>query len=167
MVPSSVKWWADQEHPPNPQTNMEQFLATKREEAAKADAARTQWKDRAAERRKAFGQPNKPPRPQRHFAGGPGIQGAKTNVVEEPTKHGIGGDNIGNQLLKKLGWKEGEGLGRDGGGIVDPVKAEGYSRGAGLGSGAKTSGGGGGHTGFEDYAKVTREAWRKRAEEME
>ncbi|XP_018803692.1 PREDICTED: SURP and G-patch domain-containing protein 1 [Bactrocera latifrons] len=30
-------------------------------------------------------------------------------------------DNIGFQMLQKLGWKEGQGLGTDGGGIVDPV----------------------------------------------
>ncbi|XP_037954066.1 uncharacterized protein LOC119684169 [Teleopsis dalmanni] len=30
-------------------------------------------------------------------------------------------DNIGFQMLQKLGWKEGQGLGTDGAGIVDPV----------------------------------------------
>ncbi|KAH8407266.1 hypothetical protein KR222_011793 [Zaprionus bogoriensis] len=30
-------------------------------------------------------------------------------------------DNIGFQMLQKLGWKEGQGLGQDGAGIVDPV----------------------------------------------
>jgi splicing factor 4 len=30
-------------------------------------------------------------------------------------------DNIGFQMLQKLGWTEGQGLGSDGHGIVDPV----------------------------------------------
>lgn len=30
-------------------------------------------------------------------------------------------DNIGFKMLQKLGWKEGQGLGSEGSGIVDPV----------------------------------------------
>lgn len=30
-------------------------------------------------------------------------------------------DNVGFQMLQKLGWTEGQGLGPDGGGVVDPV----------------------------------------------
>ena len=31
---------------------------------------------------------------------------------EEPTKAGIGSDNVGNRLLQKMGWQEGMGLGK-------------------------------------------------------
>lgn len=31
---------------------------------------------------------------------------------EEPTKSGIGSDNVGNKLLQKMGWQEGMGLGK-------------------------------------------------------
>ena len=58
---------------------------------------------------------------------------AATSVVTA-----IPAENIGNKLLKKMGWKEGEGLGRDGTGITKPVEAEGYAKGAGIGTqGAK------------------------------
>ncbi|XP_035221332.1 SURP and G-patch domain-containing protein 1-like, partial [Stegodyphus dumicola] len=36
-------------------------------------------------------------------------------------EHKITSDNIGYQMLQKLGWSEGQGLGANGGGIVDPV----------------------------------------------
>ncbi|KAJ1085660.1 hypothetical protein NDU88_005788 [Pleurodeles waltl] len=41
--------------------------------------------------------------------------------------------NVGFQMLSKMGWKEGEGLGSEGAGIKDPVKVGTTSRGEGLG----------------------------------
>ncbi|XP_072292191.1 NF-kappa-B-repressing factor [Eucyclogobius newberryi] len=42
---------------------------------------------------------------------------------EEDLKQEIKEDNIGNQLLRKMGWKGG-GLGRDGDGIAEPIKVK-------------------------------------------
>ncbi|XP_029469715.1 SURP and G-patch domain-containing protein 2 isoform X2 [Rhinatrema bivittatum] len=41
--------------------------------------------------------------------------------------------NVGFQMLRKMGWKEGQGLGSSGGGIKDPVKVGTTSGGEGLG----------------------------------
>lgn len=37
-------------------------------------------------------------------------------------------------MLQQMGWRKGEGLGRDKGGIVNPIAAEQYAKGAGLGT---------------------------------
>ncbi|XP_050386966.1 SUPPRESSOR OF ABI3-5 isoform X4 [Argentina anserina] len=42
--------------------------------------------------------------------------------------------NVGNKMLRNMGWHEGLGLGRDGSGMVEPVQAQSVERRAGLGS---------------------------------
>jgi len=44
-----------------------------------------------------------------------------TSYVEEPTRSGIKNDNIGNRMLQRMGWQEGQGLGRDNQGRVDII----------------------------------------------
>ncbi|KAJ3092941.1 hypothetical protein HK102_000035 [Quaeritorhiza haematococci] len=82
-----------------------------------------QYRNRAAERRKRHGQP-KPKSTKRQ----------ERPIKPEQPVNPLGEDNIGNRLLRSLGWKEGEGLGARGTGIVAPIEAEGYAPGAGLGS---------------------------------
>ena len=53
---------------------------------------------------------------------------------EQPTKQGLGADNVGNKLLQKMGWNEGQGLGKSQQGIVDPLMASRRQQGAGLGA---------------------------------
>jgi len=43
-------------------------------------------------------------------------------------------NNVGNKLLKMMGWKEGTGLGTNGEGRVEPIKTAIYAEGAGLGA---------------------------------
>ncbi|CAI2170167.1 18789_t:CDS:10 [Funneliformis geosporum] len=87
----------------------------------------TRYNNRAAQRRKIYGQPRRPP-----------ASSGSSNPVEEtydqPTKFGIGEDNIGNRLLQNMGWKAGEGLGKNKNGIVVPIQPEIYTAGVGLGA---------------------------------
>ncbi|KAH0628008.1 hypothetical protein JD844_008653 [Phrynosoma platyrhinos] len=46
----------------------------------------------------------------------------------------INDSNRGHKMLEKMGWKKGEGLGKNGGGIKDPIKLQLHRKHAGLGS---------------------------------
>jgi hypothetical protein len=81
------------------------------------------YRDRASERRILFNQPDAPV-PEKDA--GP----TKKRLVEAPSRPvtpplpvnpGKDQSNVGNKLLKMMGWKEGTGLGSDGDGRVDPM----------------------------------------------
>ena len=44
-----------------------------------------------------------------------------TSYVEEPTRDGIKMDNVGNRMLQKMGWQEGQGLGKGNQGRTDII----------------------------------------------
>lgn len=83
-----------------------------------------QYRDRAKERREKIGSTAPPAKKRPVIA---------EDVYEQPTKAGIGEDNIGSKLLQKMGWSSGQGLGKAGQGIVNPIQAERRSASAGLG----------------------------------
>lgn len=49
------------------------------------------------------------------------VKQGRTPDLSDYKEHKITSDNIGYQMLQKLGWTEGQGLGANGGGIVEPV----------------------------------------------
>ncbi|XP_074646992.1 RNA-binding protein 5-like [Tubulanus polymorphus] len=87
------------------------------------------YRDRAKERREKYGTDGPPP-PKRRA--GP-IKPANISY-EQPNNKGIQESNIGNKLLQKMGWNQGEGLGKKKQGITDPIQAKSRQKGAGLGS---------------------------------
>ncbi|KAJ3723499.1 hypothetical protein DFJ43DRAFT_654187 [Lentinula guzmanii] len=96
------------------------------------------YRDRALERRSLFNQPDVPL---------PDIETSKVSKRKQvegpppppppppaPLNPGQDESNIGNKLLKMMGWKEGTGLGTRGEGRVDPIKTAIYAEGVGLGA---------------------------------
>ncbi|XP_072026821.1 RNA-binding protein 5-like isoform X2 [Amphiura filiformis] len=85
------------------------------------------YRDRAKERRDKYG-PADPPAPKRKY------KPSNASVpYEEPTRSGIGNDNIGNKMLKAMGWNESSGLGKKRQGRRDPIEVSRRRDGAGLG----------------------------------
>lgn len=69
----------------------------------------------------------------------------KTPVEVAGVDKPLGEGNVGHQMLKSLGWKEGEGLGKDKGGITEPVRADQaqlVGSKSGVGAGGEGRGGG-------------------------
>ena len=101
------------------------------ENVAKQNNAST-YRDRAQERRDLLGEEEapvaqRPPPPPAPIA--------PTVSVDQP----ISSSCIGNQLLRKMGWKQGAGLGKTGTGITAPVVAKGQTGGAKAGLGTSAS----------------------------
>lgn len=89
-----------------------------------AHASAPKYRDRASERRIMHNQPDVPlpegvedKRKPRRVAEGP----TRLPTPPPPVNPGQDESNVGNKLLRMMGWKEGTGLGVDGEGRVDPV----------------------------------------------
>lgn len=99
------------------------------------------YRDRASERRVIYGQPDVPlPDPSTSSTRHPTKPATQSQSQASPTpppqvNPGEDSSNIGNKLLKAMGWKEGTGLGVEGNeGRTAPVQAAVYASGAGLGA---------------------------------
>ncbi|RPD65767.1 hypothetical protein L226DRAFT_529916 [Lentinus tigrinus ALCF2SS1-7] len=105
---------------------------------AKAEQQQPKYRDRASERRVMHNQPDVPrPTPEarppnkRKQSEGPRAPSPPPPTPPAPAQDD---NNIGNKLLKMMGWREGQGLGTGGEGRVDPVQTAIYAAGAGLGA---------------------------------
>uniref|UniRef100_A0A8C3EZ59 RNA binding motif protein 10 n=1 Tax=Chrysemys picta bellii TaxID=8478 RepID=A0A8C3EZ59_CHRPI len=113
-------------HKQNLEIHRRAHLSEQELEALEKNDMEMKYRDRAAERREKYGVPE-PPEPKKR----------KYSAVidfEQPTRDGLGSDNIGSRMLQAMGWKEGSGLGRKKQGIVTPIEAQTRVRGSGLGA---------------------------------
>uniref|UniRef100_A0A5B7AK28 Putative RNA-binding protein 5-B isoform X1 n=1 Tax=Davidia involucrata TaxID=16924 RepID=A0A5B7AK28_DAVIN len=69
--------------------------------------------------------------------GGRGAGDANSNIQSHEVitaDKAIDESNVGNRMLRNMGWHEGSGLGKDGSGMIEPVQAQAMENRAGLGS---------------------------------
>ncbi|KAI0262876.1 hypothetical protein BC834DRAFT_1001141 [Gloeopeniophorella convolvens] len=140
--------------------------STESTEAGTAQAATPKYRDRASERRIMHNQPDVPlpegmedKRKQKRVAEGPPPPPSPPPPVNPGQDH----TNVGNKLLKMMGWKEGTGLGVDGEGRVDPIQTAIYASGAGLGA-SKGKEVGKYQDGYAGYVSMAKDSARERYE---
>ncbi|KAJ6547297.1 hypothetical protein B0H19DRAFT_1379592 [Mycena capillaripes] len=122
---------------PNLRDVARQKLAARQTNSSSSDQPK--YRDRASERRVLFNQPDAPvPEKDVSKAGGKKRQAEgpppPPSPPPPPVNPGQDENNVGNKLLKMMGWTEGSGLGTAGEGRVDPISAAVYAQGVGLGA---------------------------------
>uniref|UniRef100_H3A8E5 RNA binding motif protein 10 n=1 Tax=Latimeria chalumnae TaxID=7897 RepID=H3A8E5_LATCH len=144
-------------HKQNLEIHRRSKLSERELEDLERNETELKYRDRAAERREKYGVPE-PPEPKKR---------KRTTVAtidyEQPTKEGLGSDNIGSRMLQAMGWKEGSGLGRKQQGITTPLEASMRMRGSGLG----TRGSSYGATGSDTYRDTVRKTTMARYNETD
>ncbi|KAH8393709.1 hypothetical protein KR200_010007 [Drosophila serrata] len=95
------------------------------------------YRDRAKERRLKYGEGDPPPpnRTRELFEQDmKTLQTNQNNNVGQAPVMPIGSSNVGNRLMQKMGWSEGQGLGRKNQGRTQIIEADGRTNNVGLGN---------------------------------
>ncbi|XP_057655336.1 RNA-binding protein 5-like isoform X1 [Diorhabda carinulata] len=91
------------------------------------------YRDRAKERRMKYGDPDTP-KPSKLKEKYLKARDVELPVSSASVMEPIGAENVGNRLLQKMGWSEGQGLGKQNQGRTTIIQAEQHSSTVGLGS---------------------------------
>lgn len=119
----------------------------------------SEYRDRARERRKAFG---------RAKAGGR----QKPAPTQEEEELPVQNNSKGASLLSKMGWSAGSGLGAQGTGVTAPIATEVYAQGVGLGAQGSKLGNAVEEAGrntrgrYDEFLQKTKETARQRYDRM-
>uniref|UniRef100_A0A182P4J4 Rna-binding protein 5 n=1 Tax=Anopheles epiroticus TaxID=199890 RepID=A0A182P4J4_9DIPT len=128
-----------------------------------------QYRDRAKERRQKYGEDETPPvnRSKERFQRELEKQTASQSAYPQGTASAvpIGQNNIGNKLLQKMGWSEGQGLGRSNQGRVNIIEAE--ARVANVGLGIKASAAAQFGRTTDDYKTYIKKMMKSRYEQVD
>lgn len=85
------------------------------------------YRDRAKERRLKYGESDEPQPSRLKEKYLKGRELPDTPVVAASTSDPIGSENVGNRLLQKMGWTEGQGLGKSNQGRTTIIQVSTYS----------------------------------------
>ncbi|CAH1955647.1 unnamed protein product [Acanthoscelides obtectus] len=110
-----------------------QNLEARRIRKGEAAAEKIVYRDRAKERRMKYGDPDEP-QPSKLKEKYLKAREADLPVVAASVSEPIGAENVGNRLLQKMGWSEGQGLGKQNQGRTTIIQAEQHSSTVGLGN---------------------------------
>uniref|UniRef100_A0A182MUK0 RNA-binding protein 5 n=1 Tax=Anopheles culicifacies TaxID=139723 RepID=A0A182MUK0_9DIPT len=128
-----------------------------------------QYRDRAKERRQKYGEDEAPPvnRSKERFQREIEKQTQSQSAYPQGTASAvpIGQNNIGNKLLQKMGWSEGQGLGRTNQGRVNIIEAEARVANVGLGIKANAAAQFGRTT--DDYKTYIKKMMKSRYEQVD
>ncbi|KAI6109914.1 hypothetical protein F5141DRAFT_1188810 [Pisolithus sp. B1] len=142
----------------------QKVVAARKASATRSETEPPKYRDRASERRIMHNQPEVPlpenggaaAKKKRQAEGPPPAPSPPPPIV--PSKDE---SNVGNKLLKMMGWKEGSGLGTEGDGRVDPIQTAIYAQGVGLGA-SKAKELGKYAEGYSGYVHMVQDAARER-----
>lgn len=129
-----------------------------------ADDDSGEYRDRAKERRQAFGRSKKISLPMKKPAGKPENDGSEDEAAGSSSK--------GAALLGKMGWSAGEGLGAQGTGMTAPIASDMYVQGVGLGAQGGKVGDAAGEAArntkndYNDFLERTKDKAKERFESM-
>ncbi|XP_058125553.1 RNA-binding protein 5-B-like [Anopheles ziemanni] len=126
-----------------------------------------QYRDRAKERRQKYGEDEAPPvnRSKERFQRELEKQTQSSFSQGTSATVPIGQNNIGNKLLQKMGWSEGQGLGRSNQGRVNIIEAEARVANVGLGIKANAAAQYGRTT--DDYKTYIKKMMKSRYEQVD
>ncbi|XP_059619269.1 RNA-binding protein 5 [Phlebotomus argentipes] len=142
--------------------NMRRYNLSRGDGDAAGNAGQS-YRDRALERRLKYGEPDPPPpnRSKERFQRE--IEKQSTTVPSSAASSSvpIGQNNVGNKLLQKMGWTEGQGLGRSNQGRTNIIETESRAPAAGLGTKASAFGPG------DDYKSYIKRMMKTRYEQVD
>ncbi|KAH7915965.1 hypothetical protein BJ138DRAFT_1229047 [Hygrophoropsis aurantiaca] len=152
-------------------TNLREIARQKANTAKQTTASskavdQPKYRDRASERRIMHNQPDIPlpekdttsSAKKKRQADGPPPPPSPPPPAVIPSQDAT---NVGNKMLKMMGWKEGSGLGSSGDGRVDPIQTAIYTQGVGLGA-SKGKEIGKYAEGYTGYVHMAQDAARER-----
>ncbi|KAI1307273.1 RNA-binding protein 5 [Halotydeus destructor] len=120
-------------HKKNLENHLQGKLSQEQMEWYRRSSEDQSYRDRAKERRTKYGHPDEPIDSSHLKAKYAGSLPRDPVTPQAAPVSRIGGDNIGNKMLKKMGWAEGEGLGRQKQGRKEIIDVKSQPSGSGLG----------------------------------